>query len=298
MELSVILCTYNPRADLLAEVMQALAQQTLSRERFEIVVVDNHSSPSVEVAEPGMEVRVVREPTPGLNHARRAGILATHADLLVFVDDDNILDSEYLQKAVDIARDNPSIGAFGGIARGRVEAGNIPQWKRRLLDKLGVREIGDQVMTSAEDRWGPWEPIGAGMVVRKPVATEFVKLIETVEDARRLDRSGASGLMSGGDTLMARCAYRVGLACSYQPALKLTHVIKAGRLKMGYLLRILHGHGRSVVVLNRALGVPLRKMGVVELVLRAGYRLATRGVPGCIIYAWDWGYFLEGRVKK
>jgi hypothetical protein len=135
------------------------------------------------------------------------------------------------------------------------------------------------------------------MVVRRAVAERFVQLMETVPAAARLDRAGGTGLMSGGDTLMARCAYRVGLACSYQPALKLTHVIKAGRFEFGYLLRILYGHGRSVVVLNQALGVPVRRMPWWELVLRAPYRLVTRGVPGCIIYAWDLGYFWECRGR-
>jgi hypothetical protein len=120
-------------------------------------------------------------------------------------------------------------------------------------------------------------------------------VMESSAHARRLDRSGAAGLMSGGDTLMARCAYRAGLACSYRPNLKLTHVIKRGRFEFKYLVRILHGHGRSVVVLNRALGVPVRRMPWWELALRLPYRVVTRGVPGCVIYAWDLGYFRECR---
>lgn len=117
----------------------------------------------------------------------------------------------------------------------------------------------------------------------------------TSPHAPRLDRSGPTGLMSGGDTLMARSAYRVGLACSYQPALKLTHVLKASRFDFKYLVRILHAHGKSVVVLNRALSAPVPRMTLPGLILRFPYRLLTRGIPGCIIYAWDLGYYREAR---
>ena len=40
--LSVIVCTYN-RRDLLAGCLESLGRQTLSPDRFEVVVVDNNS---------------------------------------------------------------------------------------------------------------------------------------------------------------------------------------------------------------------------------------------------------------
>jgi glycosyltransferase involved in cell wall biosynthesis len=291
---SVVLCTYNPRADLLAEVLGALARQTLPPRLFEVVVVDNNSTSPVEVAGQPFATRVVREPNPGLNHARRKGIEEARADLLVFVDDDNILDPDYLETALRIADADPSLGAYGGLARGRLERADLPRWKLRLLDKLGVRDNGPVALTSAVDRWGPWEPIGAGLVLRRVVAEHFLHLMGTSPHAPRLDRSGPTGLMSGGDTLMARSAYRVGLSCSYQPGLRLTHVIKGSRFDTKYLFRILHAHGKSVVVLNRALGVPVPRMTLPGLVLRFPYRLITRGLRGGVmLYAWDLGYYRE-----
>ena len=43
-ELSVILCTHNPRAAFLAETLAGLRAQTLPPERWELLVVDNASN--------------------------------------------------------------------------------------------------------------------------------------------------------------------------------------------------------------------------------------------------------------
>ena len=43
MDLSVIICTHNPRVDYLYSVLNALQQQTLSHDQWELILVDNAS---------------------------------------------------------------------------------------------------------------------------------------------------------------------------------------------------------------------------------------------------------------
>jgi glycosyltransferase involved in cell wall biosynthesis len=300
---SVILCTYNPSPELLHTALVSLASQT-SRD-FELVVVDNRSAPPVEEAvlraRYGLNVRVLREERPGLTYARCTGIAATSGDLVIFVDDDNRLDPDYVEQAVRIAASEPAIGHFGGIALAGL-AGPIPTWKRKLLGHLGVRDHGDQPITSREDRWGPWEPIGAGMVTRRDVARCFVELVSERPSAVSLGRRGSS-LMSGDDALMARAAVRMGYACSYQPALKLTHFMKPSRLRMTALVRTLEGHGRSYVVLERVLGRPVQRPTlwwvVRELTMRYLFRVKTDGVAaGTVGWFWDVGYVRQARLPE
>src|SRR5207237_3386460 len=124
-------------------------------------------------------LRVVNEPRPGQIHARCCGIREAAADLLVFVDDDNHLDPDYLERAVNIAAQNQSLGAFGGVSRLLTDV-RPPEWMTPLLAYIAVRDYGPEVITSNENQWGKWEPIGAGMVVRKSVGGAFVNLLETV----------------------------------------------------------------------------------------------------------------------
>jgi FkbM family methyltransferase len=292
---SVIICTANPRMDIFSRALDALDRQTLARDRFEVIVVDNASRVPLEPGGlkigRGIDITLVREPIPGLSRARCAGIQLAKGPLLVFVDDDNFLAPDYLERALAIARRESRIGLFGGIAEAELEC-PIPDWKRPILPHLGIRDHGNEPNTRFSDRWGEWEPIGAGMVARRAVAERFVKMFEEIPQARILGRSG-SALLSGEDSLFARAAYREGFACSYQPGLRLTHFIKASRLTSQYMGRVIEGHGRSFVLLQKAIGKPVRPLKVRTAVARYLYRLKDVGRAGCITGRWEIGYAKE-----
>jgi glycosyltransferase involved in cell wall biosynthesis len=292
---SVILCTYNPRADLLAWSVESLRTQTLPQEAFEFVLVDNNSDPPVDLPLPFG--RIIREPGPGLVHARVSGIRATQAPLIVFLDDDNHLEPDYLERALRIAEDNPSIGCFGGVAFPILES-PIPGWKHALLPYLGVRDYGGVPITSTRDEWGKWEPIGAGMVCRRDVAERFVYWTGRLDFARRLGRAG-TGFMSGEDTLIAQAAYRLGYSCSYQPDLVLSHYMKVARLSARSLARTMEGHGRSFALLQSLRGIAVTEPRWWDLLLAAWRFLWTavdHGLRAASVKAfWDAGYIAERR---
>ena len=159
LRISVVIATVNPRRDAMSWALDALAGQTLARGQFEVVVADNGSAPPLDARElngsRGLQLRVVREPRGGVIFARCAGILATEADLIVFVDDDNALDPEYLEEALRIADASPEIAAFGGSARLRSDR-PIPAWMNPLLPYFGIRDFGSEAITSDDHNWGPW----------------------------------------------------------------------------------------------------------------------------------------------
>lgn len=294
---SVIICTKDPRADLLARALEAIDGQTLAKDRFEVIVVDNGSTPPLDATNlrgsAAMPLTVLRELRPGLGHARCAGIAVSRGEVLVFVDDDNFLDPDYLEQSIGIAHVSPRVGLFGGISRAELEV-PWPRWKQPVLPHLGVRNYGEQPITAFADEWGEWEPIGAGMVARREVAEKFVQMFQTLPDAHQLGRSGKA-LLSGEDTLFARAAHRCGFSCSYQPALRLTHYLKQSRMRIGYLTRLMAGHGRSYVLLHRALGKPIPALKVRTAVARLLHRVMRDGRVGFITWFWDLGYAFERR---
>ena len=97
------------------------------------------------------------------------------------------------------------------------------------------------------------------MVFRKEVGEKFIQMVGESGQARLLGRKGLA-LMSGEDSLLARAAYRLGYACSYQPDLKMSHCMKAKRMRSRVLAGTLLGHGRSYVVLQQTLGEPIQKI--------------------------------------
>jgi FkbM family methyltransferase len=301
---SVILCTYNPRMDLLKRALDSLEKQAIPKSYFEVIVVDNNSTKPLDETDlkqgRSLTLRIIRELRQGLTYSRCAGISAAKGDLLIFMDDDNFLDSSYLENAIRIAKQDPRIGLYGGIATAVFET-PISNWKKKNLPHLGVRDYGSSPITSFKEYWGEWEPIGAGMVARRDVAQKFVEVIENIPVAGDLGRKG-SQLSSCEDALFARVANRLGYACSYQPSLKLSHYMKRSRLNSVQLLRTIQGHGRSFVTLQRVLGKPTTEFTFLSkwwlLAKRFILRITTFGPrAGFIEWFWDWGFVRESCKK-
>lgn len=302
---SVILCTYNPRMDLLEWVLDSLEKQTLEKSKFEVILVDNNSSPplntnSMKNSE-NLPLRIIREPRQGLTFSRCAGIAEASANLLVFIDDDNHLDPDYLENAIKIAGKERHVGLYGGISRPVLES-SIQPWKKKVLSYLGVRNYGMEPITSFKEAWGEWEPIGAGMVSRRDVAKKFVQMIESTPIAGELGRKGKA-LFSAEDSLFARMATRLGYACSYQPILRLSHFMKNSRLKPFNLCRTLQGHGRSFVLLEKTLGKPIARVsfiGIWRILLgRLFLRIYRQGLrAGVVEWFWDLGFLQESLKKR
>ena len=99
---SVIIPTYN-RKDLLREALRSLAQQTYPSDRFEVIVVDDGSTDGTrEIA-----AEVFRSPCAifgriirGMPQLVTLGAQQSQADILVFLDDDILVEPGYLTHLV------------------------------------------------------------------------------------------------------------------------------------------------------------------------------------------------------
>jgi glycosyltransferase involved in cell wall biosynthesis len=252
MILSVVICAHNPRRDYLDRALGALRKQTLDKEQWELLLIDNASR---EPLAPAWDLtwhpqaRHVREENLGLTAARLRGIRESRGELLVFVDDDNVVDADYLKTAVDLLQSRPWLGAAGGSCLGEFET-PPEDWAKDMLGSLAVREVKKEEWaclpgTKALDI----APYGAGMIVRRVVALHYAKLATGDSLRCSLDRKGTS-LLSAGDTDMALCACALGLAVGRFPQLRLTHLIPAARLEKNYLLRLMEAMAVSVALLR------------------------------------------------
>lgn len=253
--ISVIVCTHNPRRDYFARCLAGLAAQTLSREHWELVVVDNASAPRSVAAHdvswhPG--ARTVREEALGLTPARLRGIRETRGDLLVFVDDDNVLDADYLDTARRVAAGRDFLGSWSGQCRPAFDE-PPPEWTRRYWGNLVIREFAGDVWSNLP-RLPDTMPCGAGLCVRRRVATHYVELHDSGRRVVQMDRAGTS-LMSGGDNDLAACACTLGLGMGLIAGLRLTHLIPPERLTADYLARLAEGIYYSGTLLDAAYGI-------------------------------------------
>jgi glycosyltransferase involved in cell wall biosynthesis len=261
-EISVITCAHNPRPDYLKRVVDALNQQTLDMQRWEYLLIDNASDEPLAARvdlswQPN--ARHVREEKLGLTPARLRGIEESTGEILVFVDDDNVLDDDYLAQVARISREWPMIGAFSGQVRPCFEE-EPPEWTRAYWDRLAIREF-DRDSWSNIPCLDHTTPNGAGLCVRRRVASEYLSYHANGQRKIVLDRTGAS-LISAGDLDLAATACDIGLGNGLFASLKLTHLMPRERLQEDYLLRLMEAQGTSAILLDsfRANGsAPMRR---------------------------------------
>ena len=140
---SVVICTYNG-AGRLPQCLNALSKCAFESDG-EVIVVDNNStdyaaavaaSHWATIDSAPVPLRIVKEAKQGLTWARRAGAQAAHYDLIIYCDDDNLLDPDYVSAAIKLMRD-PEVGAASGIAR-PVSSAAFPAWFYTFADDYSV----------------------------------------------------------------------------------------------------------------------------------------------------------------
>jgi glycosyltransferase involved in cell wall biosynthesis len=249
-QLSVCICTHNPRKDYLDRTLESLAQQTLPKSSWELLIIDNASSRPVKESfslDWHPNAQHLQEEKIGLTMARLRAIAETATPLLLFVDDDNVLSKDYLANLLELERKMSFIGCFGaGILEPEYEE-QPREELQQLMPLLALR-------ISPVDRWSnvagdgitPW---GAGLSVRRDIAIEYAKLVSDCSIRKTLGRSGGA-LLSGEDDEISWVACSMGYGKGLFVSLSLKHLISSNRVKKDYLLKIAKGHAFSRKLLS------------------------------------------------
>lgn len=236
---SVVICTYNPDIPRLGVVLEALAAQELSLSSFEVIIVDNASTEPVQITNSQLRLRVVRELRQGLTYARLKGVLEAAADVIVFVDDDNVLSKNYLRIVNEKFGDNVRLGAVGGKVRPIWSSpAKVADWMPEFFDLLALRDLGDsplEAVATVPSSYPQCAPVGAGMAVRRGAIVQWVATIEAGMGPS--DRAGGS-LSSSGDNDIVLHILRNNYSVAYEPRLCLDHIIPSGRLDEKYMARL------------------------------------------------------------
>ena len=120
MKLSIIICTYN-RAKYIRPLLDSIVANDLPKQDYEIILVDNNCTDNTRdicstFASDHADVmfRYTIEPEQGLSAARNKGIKEATGDILVYIDDDAIVDTWYLRTITEYMDKNHDCMACGG----------------------------------------------------------------------------------------------------------------------------------------------------------------------------------------
>ncbi len=251
---SVVIPTHNANQIRLQRTLDGLKSQILPNNNWELIIIDN-STPDPQYINSfdlswHNSSKIIIEKQLGLTRARVAGIRASQGNYIVFVDDDNVLEPNYLENVVSIFNDYPDLGAIAGKSLPEFEV--KPEiWVKDFWICLALRDLGEEVQIyfysqspNRQKQHPLFAPIGAGMSIQREAALLYAASL--LADPRRmgLDRTGKS-LQSGGDCDINLTLLDAGWGVGYFPQLQLTHLIPANRLTKDYLAQLNYASSRS-----------------------------------------------------
>jgi glycosyltransferase involved in cell wall biosynthesis len=238
-KVTVAIPTYN-RADFLRQTLAGIAAQQFPRDHFEVLVIDNnsrdHTRSTVEAfASIRPAPRYILETRQGLDHARNRAIAEARGDLILFGDDDILVQPDWLaQMSAPLLADHAGkIGAVGGEVIPIFPDG-LPDWVREWHAPLAFR-------TDTGPLESRHSPMGANVAFPKWV---FDRLGPFHTD---LDRA-AGNYFSGGDSEMIRRVRNAGLEVWFSPGAAVKHQMPASRTTFRYARRHAFDSARSRVI--------------------------------------------------
>jgi glycosyltransferase involved in cell wall biosynthesis len=233
-EVSVVICTRD-RPEELRRALASLAEQTIERSSFEVIVVDNGGGVEDLARSAGADI-VLREREPGASRARNAGWRVASSDLIAFLDDDAVAADDWLEQALRVYRErNRRVVAMGGPA--------LPLWDSPPPTWFPQ---------SLEDRWFGDEERLLEHGESLPALNVFFarELLERLDgfDVRLGPVGDRIGVGEEPDLFMRMWNENPQVLAVYSPAIMVTHSVAPYKLSVRYQLRRASAYGESWII--------------------------------------------------
>jgi len=243
--ISVVVCTYN-REEHIENCIRSLLTQTLQRDLFEIIVVDNASTDNtaniLKRFRDERAFRIVYEGTPGLSVARNRGWREAVGKYVAYLDDDAVAHEGWLGAAC---------WAFGHLSpKPQCLTGTItlapeqplPEWISEDLQVcLGYLDFGEKPF---EMHFPTQQIIGANCHFTRSILEQTGGFDENLGRKKTL-------LLSGEETQLQRMIESCGGATWFHPDVAVTHFVGKDRLSSRWFYRRYFWGGVSDVYMKR-----------------------------------------------
>lgn len=111
---SVVVPVFNDHTALIS-CMNALAGQSFPADSWEVIVVDNGSTPAIDLPDfDSINVRLIREDTPGAYAARNTAIHLSESGIVALTDADCLPDNDWLRRGLSAIDQTNGMSIVGG----------------------------------------------------------------------------------------------------------------------------------------------------------------------------------------
>jgi|TARA_B100000035_G_scaffold91129_1_gene76912 glycosyltransferase involved in cell wall biosynthesis len=237
---TLCICTYNNYSLLYKCILSAL-HQSVSVEEYDIIILDNTPTDLIakskkeydkvyELAQKAGNCSYINMITDGLSGARNACMWEAKSDLIYFVDDDTILDSNLISNMVEKFK-NPSIGVVGGKIIPDWQIAERPSWlSDEQLGQLSMADFSDRDVFLHEYDKPIWL-VGANICFR----LDALKKINGF--GTHLGRKGGTSTLLSGEEDQAVREIREEYLALYTPDCVVNHIVDPSRLNQSWFVK-------------------------------------------------------------
>jgi glycosyltransferase involved in cell wall biosynthesis len=175
---------------------------------------------------------IINEEKQGLSSARLCGIKNTTSEWIAFVDDDCLLQDNWVEEAILFAKSHPKCGAFGGKV---ILDWEVPPSEILLKYKssFAAQDHGEEDMLIERSCI-----VGAGLVISRSAILQSGWL-----DKQLLSGRKGKDLTSGDDSEIIIRIRQAGYEIWYSSGCILNHYMPAKRISEKYLINLQYGFG-------------------------------------------------------
>jgi glucosyl-dolichyl phosphate glucuronosyltransferase len=241
-KVTVAICTHN-RSGLLNQTLTKLQQLHIPcGVSWELLVINNCCTDDTDEVirnhRNRLPVRCLHEGQPGLSAARNRALSEATGDLILWTDDDVLVDAEWLAEYYRAAQQWPDAAFFGGTVE-PMFAVDPPVWIQRNLDILqapfAVCMLGNTVRPLMSSEM----PVGASMGFRR-------NALRAYRFDPKLGRIGNT-LLSGEEVQLFRQMRTDGASGVWVGTARVRHHVVAHRLTRKYLWDWFYGYGMTQI---------------------------------------------------
>ena len=240
MRVTVAVCTFN-RARLLDNTLDAFMRLKIPSDvSWEVLVVNNNSTDDTEAVVRNyvgrLPIRSVFEGVPGKSRAANRAVQEASGELVLWTDDDVLVDEQWLTEYVAAARRFPEASFFGGTVDPWFESA-APNWVLQNIDLLSepyaLTQHGTNIVALDQQA-----VVGANMALRLDALRRFPF------DAS-LGPTGSRALRGEETDLLARMR-EAGLSGMWVGSARVRHFVASERMQSSYLWHWYGGLGTYV----------------------------------------------------
>lgn len=281
--ISIIICTYN-REKYIGTLLESIAKNDYPKNDYEILLVDNNCTDNTRSVcstfaqqHADINFRYIVEPEQGLSAARNKGIKESRGNIIIYVDDDALVDTNYISSFAEHFTNNPNTMAAGGPIEPLYET-EEPKWMSPYTKALltAWMNYGNAIRNYPKGRYP-----GGGNAAYRKIVFDKVGLFNT-----ELGRKGTALLASEEKDIFDKM-HALGMQVKYLPTPVLHHIIPQTKLEKPYFDRLTRQIGDS----ERMRTLAISKSKYLS-------RLVSEGIKWCATFVLLCLYTLQGSPLK